>query len=186
LAQQIVAEGPMHEARVARIAGQILLALGAAHRANVIHRDLKPENVFLCPRPGAEETVKLLDFGMAKVLEAQKEPKLTLTGSVVGTPAYMAPETARGGSADARTDIYAVGSVMYEALTGSPPFQADNYNALIFMIQESQPVALEERRPDLDPELGNVVATAMAKHPAVRFQSTEEMARALLPWLTAG
>jgi serine/threonine-protein kinase len=109
---------------------------------------------------------------------------LTQTGIVLGTPTYMAPEQARGGSIDRRSDLYAVGTIMYEALAGAAPYTGDNYNALLFAIQQGKPVPLSDLRPDLDPDLIAVIAQAMATEADARFQSAEEMADALGPWLT--
>ncbi|MBI3203225.1 MAG: response regulator [Myxococcales bacterium] len=183
LGQAIKREGRLPAERVAFIASQVLGALGAAHAAHVIHRDLKPDNVFLMAMSGLGDIVKLLDFGAAKLLAASEERKLTQTGVVLGTPAYMAPEYARGGSVDERGDIYGVGCVMYEALTGQEPFVAENYNALLFLIQDQTAHPLAALRPELPPGLIEVVDRAMAKDPAERFQSAQAMADALAPWV---
>ena len=110
--------------------------------------------------------------------------KLTQTGSVLGTPAYMAPEQARGANVDHRSDLYAVGCMMYEALTGKAPFEAENYNALLFEIQKAVPTPIEVLRPDIDPGLASVVSRAMAKNPSERFQTADAMEAALAPWVT--
>jgi serine/threonine-protein kinase len=170
--------------RIVFIASQILAALAAVHRARVIHRDIKPENVHLTSMSGLGDIVKLLDFGVAKQLSAVPGNTLTQTGMVLGTPTYMAPEQARGGPADRRCDLYAIGTVMYEALAGRAPYAGDNYNALLYAIQQGQPVRLTDLRPDLDSDLIAVVSRAMATDPDERFQTAEEMAAALGPWLT--
>jgi CheY-like chemotaxis protein len=181
LGQAIEIDGPFSQRRAAFVASQVLAALAAAHRGRVVHRDLKPDNVFLTSVSGVNDIVKLLDFGIAKV-ETAADQKLTRTGAILGTPAYMAPELARGASIDTRSDIYAVGCVLYEVLTGAAPFQAENYNALLFAIQQSEPIPLSDLRQDLDPAFVRVVTTAMAKDPAARFQHAESMIRALGPW----
>jgi serine/threonine-protein kinase len=130
------------------------------------------------------DIVKLLDFGVAKQLGAIPGSTLTQTGAVMGTPTYMAPEHARGATIDRRSDLYAVGVILYEALAGAAPFTGDNYNALLFAIQQGTPTPLATLRPDLDPELIQVISHAMATDPDERFQSAEEMAEALKPWLT--
>jgi serine/threonine-protein kinase len=170
--------------RIVFIASQMLAALAAVHRAHVIHRDIKPENVVLTSMSGLGDIVKLLDFGVAKQLTAVPGNTLTQTGVVLGTPTYMAPEQARGGSIDRRSDLYAVGTIMYEALAGAAPYSGDNYNALLFAIQQGKPVPLRELRPEIDPELFAVIARAMAVEPDARYQTAEEMAEALAPWLT--
>jgi serine/threonine protein kinase len=182
LAQTISTEGPLAPRRAAFVVSQALGALAAAHRMNVIHRDLKPENVFLIEMAGIGDVVKLLDFGIAKVLSAPGESQLTQTGVVLGTPPYMAPEHARGAAVDVRTDVYAAGCLLYEALTGRQPFTAQNYNALLFAIQETEPVPVRDLLPDLDSELSAVIVKAMSKDPAQRFQTADSMARALAAW----
>lgn len=185
LGHVIKLEGPLGQRRAAFVGSQVLAALGAAHRVKVVHRDLKPENVFLTSISGVDDIVKLLDFGIAKALDATFDRKLTQTGAVLGTPAYMAPEQARGGAVDVRSDLYSVGCVLYEALTGRAPFQADNYNALLFAIHATEPAPLGGQRSKIDPGLAEVVTKAMAKEPNARFQTADDMIRALKPWATA-
>jgi CheY-like chemotaxis protein/tRNA A-37 threonylcarbamoyl transferase component Bud32 len=182
LGQTLSSEGRFSANRAAFVTSQVLSALAAAHRAQVIHRDLKPDNVFLTTIAGLRDIVKLLDFGVAKLLDAKIEQKLTETGMVLGTPPYMAPEHARGARVDARSDVYAAGCVLYESLTGVPPFVADNYNALIFAVLDSRPRPLQELLPDVDANLAAIVAKAMSREPAQRFQSADAMAAALAPW----
>jgi serine/threonine protein kinase/ActR/RegA family two-component response regulator len=183
LGDSIVKEGQFTAERAACVACQVLSALSAAHAANVVHRDLKPDNVFLVNVSGLRNLVKLLDFGVAKLMNAHASEKLTQTGSVLGTPAYMSPEQARGAGVDHRSDLYAVGCMMYEVLTGGAPFVAENYNALLFEIQKGVPTPLEVLRPDLDPAFVSVVTRAMAKNPSERFQTADAMESALTPWL---
>jgi CheY-like chemotaxis protein len=184
LASLIESEAPLPHGRVAFIAYQVLGALAAAHSAHVIHRDLKPANVFLTSLSGLRDIVKLLDFGIAKLV-SETEPKLTQTGHVVGTPAYMAPEYARGRTIDARSDLYTLGCVMYEALTGREPFTGANYNALLFAIQEGNATPLCEIRSDVPSDFVDVVEKAMAKEPDARFQTAREMEAALERWAIA-
>jgi len=183
LEQTIQRDPPLSERRVAFIASQILDALQAAHTAHIVHRDLKPENVFLTTMSQIPDVVKLLDFGIAKLLSEDAAHKLTQTGTVLGTPAYMAPEYARGEAASAIGDLYALGCVLYEALTKKTPYEAPNYNALLFAIQGKEPTPLASHRGDLSPAMTSIVMRAMAKDPRDRFQSAAEMRAALGPWL---
>jgi CheY-like chemotaxis protein len=183
LGDAIVREGQFTAERAAFVAAQVLSALSAAHAANVVHRDLKPDNVFLTSTSSLRDIVKLLDFGVAKLMNVNTSEKLTQTGSVLGTPAYMSPEQARGAGVDHRSDLYAVGCMMYEVLTGGAPFVAENYNALLFEIQKGVPTPLEVLRPDLDPAFVSVITRAMAKNASERFQTADAMESALEPWL---
>jgi CheY-like chemotaxis protein len=178
----IASQGQFSVQRTAFVASQVVSALSAAHAANIVHRDLKPDNVFLTAVSGVEDIVKLLDFGVAKMLGVAGDTKLTQTGTVMGTPAYMSPEQARGAEADPRSDLYAVGCLMYEALTGRAPFSGDNYNAIVFAVQQSTPAPLLARCPDLDPAFAAVVEKAMAREVWARFQRADEMAAALTAW----
>lgn len=182
LREAIARRGRLSTERTAFIASQTLAALSAVHRAHVVHRDIKPENIFLTSISGLGDIVKVLDFGVAKIHVAAGET-LTQAGTVLGTPSYMAPEHARGASIDLRSDLYSVGAIMYEALTGLAPFAGDNYNALLFAIQRGSPRPLRELRPELDPALVGVVERAMATEAELRFQTAQEMASALQPWL---
>ena len=184
LAAAILDEQSLSERRVAFIAFQMLGALQAAHEKHVVHRDLKPENVFLTSVANIADVVKLLDFGIAKLAD-DAASKLTDTGTVLGTPAYMAPEYARGEKADALGDIYAVGCVMYEALARKQPFTAANYNALLFAIQEKEAQPLRTIRPDVSEAMAAIIARAMSKNPKERFQTATAMADALEPHLPA-
>jgi DNA-binding NarL/FixJ family response regulator len=180
---QSIAKRQLSERRCALVASQMLDALGVAHEKGVIHRDLKPENVFLTRLATVSDVVKLLDFGIAKITNDDASSKLTDTGTVLGTPAYMAPEYARGEHCDSRVDLYAVGCVMYEALTQRQPFVAANYNALLFALQEEEPTAVRELRPDVSPELAAVIARAMSKDRDQRFRTAQEMRVALERWV---
>lgn len=180
---QSLAKKRLSERRCALIASQMLDALAVAHEKGVIHRDLKPENVFLTKLATVSDVVKLLDFGIAKIT-SDDENRLTDTGTVLGTPAYMAPEYARGEHCDSRIDIYAVGCVMYEALAQRQPFIAANYNALLFALQEKEPTPLHEIRPDISSELAEVIARAMSKDREKRFQTAREMREPLERWVS--
>ena len=178
LAEVIEREAPMEPTRLATIAQQVLSALGATHERGVVHRDLKPDNVFLTKVAGGE-LVKLLDFGIARMALGDVASRLTQTGQVLGTPLYMAPEQARAQEVDGRTDLYALGAILYEAASGQRPFEASTYPALIAAIVMDAPPPLKSLRPGLPPNFVAIVETAMAKEPDHRFRSPEAMSRAL-------
>jgi CheY-like chemotaxis protein len=182
LRQALTRHGPFTPERAVHVAAQMLEALAAVHRARIIHRDIKPENVLLTGQPGAAEVVKLLDFGVAKLQSLPHGDTLTQVGTVLGTPTYMAPEHARGAPIDARSDLYSVGAIVYEMLTGKAPFLGDNYNALLFAIQQGKPEPLAELRPDVPPELVAVIERGMNPEADARFGSAERMLEALGPW----
>lgn len=131
------------------IADDVLSALDAAHARGIVHRDLKPDDVFLARREGRVVT-KLLDFGISKTI-GDETLSLTKTGMVVGTPFYLAPEQARGEDVDQRIDVWAMGVLLYEMLTGVTPFHAENYNKLILRILTTRPEPPTRRRPALAP-----------------------------------
>lgn len=170
------------------ILAQMLDALGAAHQAGIIHRDLKPDNVFILPqRGGIHNFVKILDFGVSKFSQTGGESmNVTRAGAVVGTPYYMSPEQARGSSAiDARTDIYAIGVLLYQASTGQVPYQAETFNELLFKIVLEVAPPPQAYVPDLDPEFGAIIQRAMAREPDQRFQSCAQFRDALLQYQAA-
>lgn len=168
------------------IAHQLLEGLAAAHGAGIIHRDLKPDNVFLLHhRIGQNDFVKLLDFGISKFnqLSGDSGFSMTRTGAVMGTPYYMAPEQAKGSrEMDHRVDLYAVGVILYEALTGQVPFSADTFNELLFKIVLEEPKPLGVVDPSIDPGFAAIVTKAMARDPAHRFQNAREFQQALAQW----
>ncbi|WP_437650817.1 serine/threonine-protein kinase [Sorangium sp. So ce362] len=170
------------------IMAQVLEALGAAHAAGIIHRDLKPDNIFIVPsKAGLSNFVKVLDFGVSKFSPlAGAEMSMTRTGAVVGTPYYMSPEQARGSSpVDQRTDIYAMGVLLYQATTGQVPFDAATFNELLFkIVLETAPLP-QQLVPDLDVEFSGMIQKAMAREPGARFQSCAEFKSALLAWAAA-
>src|SRR5690606_5636175 len=167
------------------ITTQLLDGLGAAHRAGIVHRDLKPDNVFLQNGDGKNDFVKLLDFGISKFGDTSDDSgfSMTRTGAVMGTPFYVAPEQARGARAvDHRSDIYAVGVILYECLAGRVPFNASSFNELLFKIALEEPTPLRSIAPHVDEELASIVARAMAREPDRRFQSAAELRAALDGW----
>jgi serine/threonine-protein kinase len=187
LRQRIQGRGRLRPEEIYPIALQLLEGLAAAHNAGILHRDLKPDNVFLVRKPDGD-FVKLLDFGISKFGAGRgpgtsQEMSLTRTGTLLGTPYYMSPEQASGGKqVDHRADIYAVGVILYEALTGAVPFQADTFNELIFKIVLEQPRSALSVVPNADPYFVQLVERAMARDPNQRFQSAEELRAALVQW----
>jgi eukaryotic-like serine/threonine-protein kinase len=182
LGKVLASTGPMPGSRAVHIIQQILRGLGAAHAKGIVHRDMKPDNVFIVPHSETSDFVKILDFGISKIMAAQDaKVRLTATGTVVGTPIYMAPEQAMGSGVDHRADLYSVGVMMYELLAGRPPFVAESYLALVTQHLQAVPPDLAVMRPDLPAALVNVVHRALAKEPDQRFRNAEEFARALPP-----
>ena len=154
-----LARGPMPMEEVARVLAQIAGALQAAHDAGIVHRDVKPSNVMLT----TSGQVKVLDFGIAKRETADTATQLTAEGDTIGTAAYMSPEQAAGESVDARSDLWAIGVVTYEMLTGRPPFQGPNARAVMQAVMTSAPLAVTELRPESAPELQEIVRKALVR-----------------------
>ncbi|WP_244225074.1 serine/threonine-protein kinase, partial [Corallococcus sicarius] len=150
---------------------QVLAALGAAHRAGVVHRDLKPANVFVVESPETPTTIKLVDFGIAKLLESHESP-LTADGFILGTPDFMAPEQIRGSTVGPATDLYAVGVMMFQLLTGERPFQGGSVQLMFAHVDQSPPPP-SSRIPGIPPELDTLVLHLLAKDPALRPASAE-------------
>jgi tRNA A-37 threonylcarbamoyl transferase component Bud32 len=181
LGQVLQATGRMDPSRAVHIVGQVLRGLAAAHGEGIIHRDMKPANVFLTERGGVSDFVKIMDFGISKVVAARDaRVRLTETGVAMGTPIYMAPEQAEARQdIDHRVDVYAVGVMLYEMLGGAPPFNAGSYVALVQLHVSAPPPSLAARRPDLPRELVRAVHKALEKDPGKRFADAMEFAKAL-------
>ncbi len=165
------------------IALQLLSALDAAHRVGIVHRDVKPDNVFLVPRSGCTPTVKLLDFGLCRINapELADDVHLTHAGQVVGTPEYMAPEQVYGSRAfDARIDVYAVGVILYEMLTGRRAFSGKDVRTVVLAVLAKPPPALRTVRPDLPLSLDRIVARAMDRERKFRYRDAAELQADLL------
>jgi eukaryotic-like serine/threonine-protein kinase len=161
---------------------QICRALRAAHDKGIVHRDMKPENIFLVHREGQPHFVKILDFGIAKVMGLDPNgPRLTRTGMIFGTPEYMAPEQAEGKDTDHRADIYAVGCIMYHLITGQTPFVAESFMTMLTKHLMEDPVPPSMRRPDLviTPEMDVLVLKALEKDRDKRWQSMAELLEAV-------
>jgi len=169
--------------RAAHIAIHVLRGLEYAHQAGVIHRDIKPGNIVLSERDGDPDFARLVDFGIAKITDADAGDKLTTKGDVFGSPTYMAPEQALGRTVDRRADIYATGVVLYEMLAGRPPFVGDDKLAVLAQHTSSEPPALGEVCPEaaVPAALEDAVRRALAKDPDRRFATAAELG-AVLEW----
>lgn len=170
LADLLAKNGPIPVAECLRIFDQILQALTAAHEQGIVHRDLKPSNILLCAG-----NVKVLDFGLAKLIDGDgaAAQKVTKTGALVGTPQYMSPEHCAGRQVNATTDIYSIGCVLFECISGQPPFQADSAYGLLMQHMTEEPPRV------LPSSIENIVLKAMEKNPEDRYSSAEEFREAL-------
>ena len=156
--------------RALEIEAEILKALDYSHRNGIIHRDIKPANVMLT-RSG---DVKVMDFGIARSV-AQASAAVTQTAAVIGTAQYLSPEQARGEQVDARSDVYSAGCLLYELLTGTPPFTGDSAVAVAYQHVREDPIPPSRLNPDISPAVDAIVLKSMAKNPANRYQSAAEM-----------
>ncbi len=171
--KQKIARGPLGAEQAVDYTSQILAGLAHAHSAGVVHRDIKPANIVVT----ADERVKILDFGVAKV----SDRNLTRTGAVLGTLSYMSPEQACGDPVDHRTDLWALGAVLYEMLTGRPPFEAGTPEGLYFAVQYRDPSSVTAVRPEVPPELAAIVHRLLEKDPARRYDDALALAARLQP-----
>ncbi|MBX3272618.1 MAG: serine/threonine protein kinase [Sandaracinaceae bacterium] len=185
LAQALRDDGRFDPTRAARIAGQVLAALAAAHGEGIIHRDLKPENVMLTVQGKKRDHVKLFDFGVAAIIDSAMDPSsdLTPSGKTMGTPAFAAPEQILGRRVrDARVDLYAVGVLLYQMLAGRVPFERPTFPELCRAITDEPAPTFAQLGVEVDPRLEAVVHKALEKDPDDRFQYAEEMCEALVPF----
>ena len=160
--------------------------ISEAHAVGVVHRDLKPANLVRCERPGAPPLVKVVDFGISKLMgtaASSADMVVTAPHEILGSPFYASPEQIRSSRhVDGRADIWALGAVCYAMLAGEPPFQADTFSRLCTRIIEARAVPLDRRRPDVPPSLAAVIERCLAKEPEDRFQTVAELACALAPF----
>ncbi len=175
----VLDDGRISPARALDIAEQALAALGAAHEAGIIHRDLKPANLMLVPIAKDREHVKILDFGIAQLKTGEAYARLTATGDILGTPSYMAPEQARSEPADARTDVYSMGMVLWCCLTGQKPWGNAHLAAMVIAVQTEMPTRADLLSADVPKAVALVVEKAVSKRPEDRFTSAADFAQAL-------
>ncbi|MFN0052347.1 MAG: protein kinase domain-containing protein [Planctomycetales bacterium] len=173
LQKRIQDQGPLELKEILRIGMQTARGLAAAHAQGLVHRDVKPSNILL---DGTVERALLTDFGLARAVD---DASITRTGTIAGTPQYMSPEQARGGSVDARSDLFGLGCVLYAMCTGRPPFRAESSYAILRMITDDEPLSIREINPDIPEWLCLLISRLMAKSPDARFGNALEVAAVL-------
>jgi len=184
LGQRIKKRKRLTPHELAPILHALLEGLAAAHEAGIVHRDLKPDNVYLINTKNLRDFVKILDFGVSKFSAiGDSDMHETKAGAIMGTPYYMSPEQARGGQIDARSDLYSVGVVMYQAITGRLPFQAQTFNELVFKIALESPEPAELVVPNLDQMFAQIIARSMLREAHLRFQSAREFQAMIAQWM---
>jgi serine/threonine-protein kinase len=183
LSAHVSAAGRLPVQEVADLVLPVLTAMAEAHSAGIVHRDLKPENIFLQRSTGGSWTPKVLDFGISKLRDTESM-SLTGSGTLLGTPYYMAPEQASSArDVDARADIYSIGVILYHCVSGNVPFTGTSLVQVIGQILTATPPPLRDSVPDVPAAFEHVVQRAMAKDADARFQSAQELGRALLPFV---
>lgn len=182
VARVMYEEGPLSFVRIIDILRQVLAALSEAHHLGIIHRDLKPENIVIEPMRTGGDFVKVVDFGLAKLLTGKKGPGITATGIVCGTPDYMSPEQGRGDPLDPRSDLYSVGVILFQLLTGSLPFEAESPTQVVLMHLTTPAPDPRTVAPDrgILASLAMVTASALAKKREERYQDADAFSAALL------
>ncbi|MGE3545850.1 MAG: serine/threonine protein kinase, partial [Kofleriaceae bacterium] len=182
LAQQCEAHGKFDEAEAAMLLRGVCSALTAAHAKGIVHRDLKPDNIFMVPDPdfATGERPKLLDFGIAKLTDAANARGKTQTGAFMGTPTYMSPEQCRGaGEVDQRSDLYSLGCIFYELVTGQPPFTGDGAGELIGAHLHLTPTPPSQLNPQISETTDRLILSLLSKKPAERPQTARELSQQL-------
>jgi serine/threonine-protein kinase len=180
LGDRLAEEGPLLPERALAIVRRIASGLERAHELGVVHRDLKPDNIMLLDREGTEDFVKIMDFGVARV-EVVSKQQLTQAGMTMGTPVYMSPEQAMAERADERSDLYSLGIIFFEMLTGSVPFYSESLAVILSKHTSEQPPSMHEVAPDelIPQDLCDIVDRLLAKDPEERFQTPRELIEAL-------
>ncbi len=184
LADRIKRMGRMAPHEVAPLIRQALIGLDAAHAAGIVHRDLKPDNIYVIKeKAGRSDFVKIIDFGISKFNALSGDMSMTRTGAVMGTPYYMSPEQAKGaGGVNHLSDLYSMGVIAFESLTGRVPFEGTTFNDLMFKIVLSDMPSLEEAVPGIDPGFAAIVKRAMARDGSYRYQTAKEFIAAIDEW----
>src|SRR5687768_9996565 len=187
LRSKLARERQLQTDEALRLTREIASAIGFAHQQGIVHRDIKPENILL-----ADGIALVADFGIARALRSSRADNdgaantLTVTGLALGTPAYMSPEQFTADDVDGRSDIYSLGCVLYEMIAGEPPFTSSTIDALLRMHLTTEPRPLSELRPTVPLGLVRVVARALAKDPADRFQTAAQFAEAVATVVSGG
>jgi serine/threonine-protein kinase len=171
LSEILRSDGPLHPDRAADVAADVAAGLGFAHRNGVVHRDIKPGNVLITQ----SGQVKVADFGIARAIAAGAEENLTQTGAVMGTATYFSPEQAQGAAVDPRSDLYSLGVVIYEMLTGKPPFAGDSPVAIAYKHVQESPVPPRQANPGIPQAMEAIVLKCLAKNPVNRYPSAEDL-----------
>jgi len=178
---QVISESPLPFDDAVDYVLQAIEALAEAHAAGIVHRDLKPANLFLASRPGSTSVVKVLDFGISKVISADPQSRrMTGVDDRLGTPAYMSPEQLQSSDVDARSDVWALGVVLYELLSGSLPFDGPELPQVVAAILTKPPVPLSAVYTDATPELEEIIANCLQKDRVMRYQNVAELAQDLV------
>lgn len=179
LAELLKSERVLGQVRAVQLLVEVLAGVAAAHREGVIHRDLKAENIFVLD----DGSIRILDFGVARFLHERDRVRLTVTGALVGTPAYMSPEQARGEAADERADLWSCGVLLYELVCGALPYDASSFQAMLVAIATQSHMPARQRRRQLQRELSAIIERSLNRTIRGRFQSANEFSEALTRWL---
>jgi serine/threonine protein kinase len=182
LSARIAASAPLPERQAVDLTLDVLRALADVHAHGIVHRDLKPDNIMVVGGAGAVGSIKLIDFGIARHVDEVGSLAMTRRGAVLGTPLYMAPEQVRGGLVDQRTDLYAVGTVLFELLAGRPPFGGLGVSLVLAAQLEKIPPRVDEIRPAVAAALAAVVARCLEKDPGARYDDAASLIAALAPF----